>query len=253
MNVGHMSSKIKYLNKNRDILIFKMDDSFDVSCINSFSNIEYKIFDNNYIMIRYIEDDKEKICNKWIIKYNYECVYEDHNYIEAIRLLLKYISMSSQLDAKDVYQVGKMYLNVRNYRLAQGYLLLASLLCNSREYMETYQYCLSKLNNKCDYRRDLIDSDKLNLIIDDMLTNIGVIDNIIDKYELSDEEKLMVKIYLCQELYKYGDKKRAEKILLGIKKMKNIDKAVLGLLEYTEKNRAVISKKKKRELLKSKD
>lgn len=246
MNIGHMASKIKYLSKTRDILFFKLSDNFDISCIDSFPNIEYKVFENDYIMIRYLENDKDKICNKGIIKYNYECVYEDHNYIEAIRLLLKYISMSKQLNAEDVYQVGRMYLNVKNYRLAQVYLHLASVLCNSKGYVDTYQYCLSKILNGSDYKRDLIESDKLNLIIKDMLLNIGMVDKIIDKYELTVEEKLMVKIYLCQELYKYGDRKRAEKILLSIKKMKDIDNTVDGLLDYTEKNRAVISKKKKR-------
>ena len=74
--------------------------------------------------------------------------------------------------------------------------MLASILCECQEYSDMYQYCLSKLDVKREYKKDLIDSDKLNLIINDLLLNIGSIDEIIEKYELTEDEKLMVKIYL---------------------------------------------------------
>ena len=96
-------------------------------------------------------------------------------------------------------------------------------------------------------------SDKLNLIINDILLNIGAIDQIIDEYELTNEEKLIVKIYLAQELYKYGDIKRAEKIILSIKKIEYPGDIVEGLLEYTQKNRALITKQRKRTLHKDED
>ena len=123
-------------------------------------------------------------------------------------------------------------------------------MCNSREYKNAYYYCCQTKNY---HRKDLINSDKLNLIINDILLNIGAIDQIIDEYELTNEEKLIVKIYLAQELYKYRDIKRAEKIILSIKKMEYLSDIVEGLLEYTEKNRALIAKQRKRTLHKDED
>lgn len=253
MDKAYIEHKIKYLNRKRDILFFQIDEHFDIDVINSMENIECRIFDEKYLMIRYLEKDKAKINTKKIIRYNYECVLEDRNYVEAIRLLLKYISMCDKLVAQDIYQVGKMYLNIKNYQVSCGYLLLASILCECQEYSDMYQYCLSKLDVKREYKKDLIDSDKLNLIINDLLLNIGSIDEIIEKYELTEDEKLMVKIYLVQELYKYGDKKRADKIILDIKRIDNKTSDVNGLLEYTEKNRAILAKKKKRILSQNKD
>ena len=238
------------LAKSRKILISKVNEKIEVS---SGENLECYTFEykhNNFVMVRYLETDEEKLANKEAIRHNYECAYEDHNYPEAIKLLLKYISMCSELNAEDIYQVGQMYMKLHNYSIAREYLLLACHLCNSREYKNAYYYCCQTKNY---HRKDLINSDKLNLIINDILLNIGAIDQIIDEYELTNEEKLIVKIYLAQELYKYRDIKRAEKIILSIKKMEYHSNIVEGLLEYTEKNRALIAKQRKRTLHKDED
>lgn len=238
------------LAKSRKILISKVNEKIEVS---SGENLECYTFEykhNNFVMVRYLETDEEKLANKEAIRHNYECAYEDHNYPEAIKLLLKYISMCSELNAEDIYQVGQMYMKLHNYSIAREYLLLACHLCNSREYKNAYYYCCKTKNY---HRKDLINSDKLNLIINDILLNIGAIDQIIDEYELTNEEKLIVKIYLAQELYKYRDIKRAEKIILSIKKMEYHSDIVEGLLEYTEKNRALIAKQRKRTLHKDED
>lgn len=238
------------LAKSRKILISKVNEKIEVS---SGENLECYTFEykhNNFVMVRYLETDEEKLANKEAIRHNYECAYEDHNYPEAIKLLLKYISMCSELNAEDIYQVGQMYMKLHNYSIAREYLLLACHLCNSREYKNAYYYCCQTKNY---HRKDLINSDKLNLIINDILLNIGAIDQIIDEYELTNEEKLIVKIYLAQELYKYRDIKRAEKIILSIKKMEYHSDIVEGLLEYTEKNRALIAKQRKRTLHKDED
>ena len=238
------------LAKSRKILISKVNEKIEVS---SGENLECYTFEykhNNFVMVRYLETDEEKLANKEAIRHNYECAYEDHNYPEAIKLLLKYISMCSELNAEDIYQVGQMYMKLHNYSIAREYLLLACHLCNSREYKNAYYYCCQTKNY---HRKDLINSDKLNLIINDILLNIGAIDQIIDEYELTNEEKLIVKIYLAQELYKYSDIKRAEKIILSIKKMEYHSDIVEGLLEYTEKNRALIAKQRKRTLHKDED
>lgn len=238
------------LAKSRKILISKVNEKIEVS---SGENLECYTFEykhNNFVMVRYLETDEEKLANKEAIRHNYECAYEDHNYPEAIKLLLKYISMCSELNAEDIYQVGQMYMKLHNYSIAREYLLLACHLCNSREYKNAYYYCCQTKNY---HRKDLINSDKLNLIINDILLNIGAIDQIIDEYELTNEEKLIVKIYLAQELYKYRDIKRAEKIILSIKKMEYHSDIVEGLLEYTEKNRVLIAKQRKRTLHKDED
>ena len=238
------------LAKSRKILISKVNEKIEVS---SGENLECYTFEykhNNFVMVRYLETDEEKLANKEAIRHNYECAYEDHNYPEAIKLLLKYISMCSELNAEDIYQVGQMYMKLHNYSIAREYLLLACHLCNSREYKNAYYHCCQTKNY---HRKDLINSDKLNLIINDILLNIGAIDQIIDEYELTNEEKLIVKIYLAQELYKYSDIKRAEKIILSIKKMEYLSDIVEGLLEYTEKNRALIAKQRKRTLHKDED
>lgn len=252
----YIEHKIRYLNKNRDILLLLINDKFDINSIKKTENFEFREFEYNnkrYLMIRYLDNGKNKDGIKRVSKYNYECAYEDHNYTEAIRLFLKYISMCEQLNAKDIYQVGKMYLNIKNYQLAQRYLLLASMLCDCKEYSDMYQYCLSKYHAKGDYKKDLISSDKLNLIINDVLLNIGIMDEVVGEYELTEDEKIMVKIYLVQELYKYGDKKRADKLLLDIKKINNRGDIVTGLLEYTEKNIPLITKQRKRILSKNED
>lgn len=234
------------LVKNREILLRKLTEDIEVGSTENFECKTFEYKNKKFVIVRYLETDEGKLKNKSIIRHNYECAYEDHNYIEAIRLLLRYISMCSELDPKDVYMVGQMYLNLHNYNVAREYLLIACHLCDCKEYRNAYYYCQSKNYKRKDYREDLISSDKLNLIINDLLLNIGSIDQTIDEYELTKEEKLLVKIYLCQELYKYGDTKRAEKILLNIKKMENTGSVVEGLLEYTEKNRALITKKTKR-------
>lgn len=234
------------LVKNREILLCKVDTDIEVGSNENFECKSFEYKNKKFIMMRYLETDPEKLKNISVIRHNYECAYEDHNYIEAIRLLLRYISMCSELNPKDVYMVGQMYLNIHNYNVAREYLLIACHLCDCKEYKNAYYYCQSKNYKRKDYREDLINSDKLNLIINDILLNIGSIDQTIDEYELTKEEKLLVKIYLCQELFKYGDTKRAEKILLSIKKTENIGTVVEGLLEYTEKNRALITKQRKR-------
>ena len=238
------------LAKSRKILISKVNEKIEVSSGENFECYTFEYKHNNFVMVRYLETDEEKLANKEAIRHNYECAYEDHNYPEAIKLLLKYISMCSKLNAEDIYQVGQMYMKLHNYSIAREYLLLACHLCNSREYKNAYYYCCQTKNY---HRKDLINSDKLNLIINDILLNIGAIDQIIDEYELTNEEKLIVKIYLAQELYKYRDIKRAEKIILSIKKMEYLSDIVEGLLEYTEKNRALIAKQRKRTLHKDED
>ena len=238
------------LAKSRKILISKVNEKIEVSSSENFECYTFEYKHNNFVMVRYLETDEEKLANKEAIRHNYECAYEDHNYPEAIKLLLKYISMCSELNAEDIYQVGQMYMKLHNYSIAREYLLLACHLCNSREYKNAYYYCCQTKNY---HRKDLINSDKLNLIINDILLNIGAIDQIIDEYELTNEEKLIVKIYLAQELYKYRDIKRAEKIILSIKKMEYHSDIVEGLLEYTEKNRALIAKQRKRTLHKDED
>lgn len=238
------------LAKSRKILISKVNEKIEVSSGENFECYTFEYKHNNFVMVRYLETDEEKLANKEAIRHNYECAYEDHNYPEAIKLLLKYISMCSELNAEDIYQVGQMYMKLHNYSIAREYLLLACHLCNSREYKNAYYYCCKTKNY---HRKDLINSDKLNLIINDILLNIGAIDQIIDEYELTNEEKLIVKIYLAQELYKYRDIKRAEKIILSIKKMEYHSDIVEGLLEYTEKNRALIAKQRKRTLHKDED
>lgn len=238
------------LAKSRKILISKVNEKIEVSSGENFECYTFEYKHNNFVMVRYLETDEEKLANKEAIRHNYECAYEDHNYPEAIKLLLKYISMCSELNAEDIYQVGQMYMKLHNYSIAREYLLLACHLCNSREYKNAYYYCCQTKNY---HRKDLINSDKLNLIINDILLNIGAIDQIIDEYELTNEEKLIVKIYLAQELYKYRDIKRAEKIILSIKKMEYLSDIVEGLLEYTEKNRALIAKQRKRTLHKDED
>ena len=238
------------LAKSRKILISKVNEKIEVSSGENFECYTFEYKHNNFVMVRYLETDEEKLANKETIRHNYECAYEDHNYPEAIKLLLKYISMCSELNAEDIYQVGQMYMKLHNYSIAREYLLLACHLCNSREYKNAYYYCCQTKNY---HRKDLINSDKLNLIINDILLNIGAIDQIIDEYELTNEEKLIVKIYLAQELYKYRDIKRAEKIILSIKKMEYHSDIVEGLLEYTEKNRALIAKQRKRTLHKDED
>ena len=238
------------LAKSRKILISKVNEKIEVSSSENFECYTFEYKHNNFVMVRYLETDEEKLANKEAIRHNYECAYEDHNYPEAIKLLLKYISMCSELNAEDIYQVGQMYMKLHNYSIAREYLLLACHLCNSREYKNAYYYCCQTKNY---HRKDLINSDKLNLIINDILLNIGAIDQIIDEYELTNEEKLIVKIYLAQELYKYSDIKRAEKIILSIKKMEYLSDIVEGLLEYTEKNRALIAKQRKRTLHKDED
>ena len=238
------------LAKSRKILISKVNEKIEVVSSENFECYTFEYKHNNFVMVRYLETDEEKLANKEAIRHNYECAYEDHNYPEAIKLLLKYISMCSELNAEDIYQVGQMYMKLHNYSIAREYLLLACHLCNSREYKNAYYYCCKTKNY---HRKDLINSDKLNLIINDILLNIGAIDQIIDEYELTNEEKLIVKIYLAQELYKYRDIKRAEKIILSIKKMEYLSDIVEGLLEYTEKNRALIAKQRKRTLHKDED
>ena len=238
------------LAKSRKILISKVNEKIEVVSSENFECYTFEYKHNNFVMVRYLETDEEKLANKEAIRHNYECAYEDHNYPEAIKLLLKYISMCSELNAEDIYQVGQMYMKLHNYSIAREYLLLACHLCNSREYKNAYYYCCQTKNY---HRKDLINSDKLNLIINDILLNIGAIDQIIDEYELTNEEKLIVKIYLAQELYKYRDIKRAEKIILSIKKMEYHSDIVEGLLEYTEKNRALIAKQRKRTLHKDED
>lgn len=238
------------LAKSRKILISKVNEKIEVESSENFECYTFEYKHNNFVMVRYLETDEEKLANKEAIRHNYECAYEDHNYPEAIKLLLKYISMCSELNAEDIYQVGQMYMKLHNYSIAREYLLLACHLCNSREYKNAYYYCCQTKNY---HRKDLINSDKLNLIINDILLNIGAIDQIIDEYELTNEEKLIVKIYLAQELYKYRDIKRAEKIILSIKKMEYHSDIVEGLLEYTEKNRALIAKQRKRTLHKDED
>lgn len=238
------------LAKSRKILISKVNEKIEVESSENFECYTFEYKNNNFVMARYLETDEEKLANKEAIRHNYECAYEDHNYPEAIKLLLKYISMCSELNAEDIYQVGQMYMKLHNYSIAREYLLLACHLCNSREYKNAYYYCCQTKNY---HRKDLINSDKLNLIINDILLNIGAIDQIIDEYELTNEEKLIVKIYLAQELYKYRDIKRAEKIILSIKKMEYLSDIVEGLLEYTEKNRALIAKQRKRTLHKDED
>lgn len=238
------------LAKSRKILISKVNEKIEVESSENFECYTFEYKNNNFVMARYLETDEEKLANKEAIRHNYECAYEDHNYPEAIKLLLKYISMCSELNAEDIYQVGQMYMKLHNYSIAREYLLLACHLCNSREYKNAYYYCCKTKNY---HRKDLINSDKLNLIINDILLNIGAIDQIIDEYELTNEEKLIVKIYLAQELYKYRDIKRAEKIILSIKKMEYHSDIVEGLLEYTEKNRALIAKQRKRTLHKDED
>ena len=238
------------LAKSRKILISKVNEKIEVESSENFECYTFEYKHNNFVMVRYLETDEEKLANKEAIRHNYECAYEDHNYPEAIKLLLKYISMCSELNAEDIYQVGQMYMKLHNYSIAREYLLLACHLCNSREYKNAYYYCCQTKNYHC---KDLINSDKLNLIINDILLNIGAIDQIIDEYELTNEEKLIVKIYLAQELYKYRDIKRAEKIILSIKKMEYHSDIVEGLLEYTEKNRALIAKQRKRTLHKDED
>lgn len=238
------------LAKSRKILISKVNEKIEVSSSENLECYTFEYKHNNFVMVRYLETDEEKLANKEAIRHNYECAYEDHNYPEAIKLLLKYISMCSELNAEDIYQVGQMYMKLHNYSIAREYLLLACHLCNSREYKNAYYYCCQTKNY---HRKDLINSDKLNLIINDILLNIGAIDQIIDEYELTNEEKLIVKIYLAQELYKYRDIKRAEKIILSIKKMEYHSDIVEGLLEYTEKNRALIAKQRKRTLHKDED
>ena len=238
------------LAKSRKILISKVNEKIEVSSGENFECYTFEYKHNNFVMVRYLETDEEKLANKEAIRHNYECAYEDHNYPEAIKLLLKYISMCSELNAEDIYQVGQMYMKLHNYSIAREYLLLACHLCNSREYKNAYYYCCQTKNY---HRKDLINSDKLNLIINDILLNIGAIDQIIDEYELTNEEKLIVKIYLAQELYKYRDIKRAEKIILSIKKMEYLSDIVEGLLEYTEKNKALIAKQRKRTLHKDED
>ena len=59
--------------------------------INSMENIECRIFDEKYLMIRYLEKDKTKINTKKIIRYNYECVLEDRNYVEATFKIYIYV------------------------------------------------------------------------------------------------------------------------------------------------------------------
>lgn len=238
------------LAKSRKILISKVNEKIEVGSSENLECYTFEYKHNNFVMVRYLETDEEKLANKEAIRHNYECAYEDHNYPEAIKLLLKYISMCSELNAEDIYQVGQMYMKLHNYSIAREYLLLACHLCNSREYKNAYYYCCQTKNY---HRKDLINSDKLNLIINDILLNIGAIDQIIDEYELTNEEKLIVKIYLAQELYKYRDIKRAEKIILSIKKMEYHSDIVEGLLEYTEKNRALIAKQRKRTLHKDED
>ena len=242
--------KMNSLAKSREILISKINEKIEVGSSENFECYTFEYKHNNFVMVRYLETDEEKLANKEAIRHNYECAYEDHNYPEAIKLLLKYISMCSELNAEDIYQVGQMYMKLHNYSIAREYLLLACHLCNSREYKNAYYYCCKTKNY---HRKDLINSDKLNLIINDILLNIGAIDQIIDEYELTNEEKLIVKIYLAQELYKYSDIKRAEKIILSIKKMEYLSDIVEGLLEYTEKNRALIAKQRKRTLHKDED
>ena len=245
--------KMNKLVKSREILISKVNEKIEVGSSENFECYTFEYKHNNFVMVRYLETDEEKLANKEAIRHNYECAYEDHNYPEAIRLLLKYISMCSELNAEDIYKVGQMYMDLHNYYIAREYLLVACYLCDSNEYKNAYYCCQSKNYQRKDYRKDLINSDKLNLIINDILLNIGAIDQIIDEYELTNEEKLIVKIYLAQELYKYGDIKRAEKIILSIKKMEYTGDIVKGLLEYTEKNRALITKQRKRTLHKDED
>ena len=90
-----------------------------------------------------------------------------------------------------------MYMKLHNYSIAREYLLLACHLCNSREYKNAY-YCCQTKNY---HRKDLINSDKLNLIINDILLNIGAIDQIIDEYEqwekeLTEREEALSKGYV---------------------------------------------------------
>ena len=75
MDKACIEHKIKYLNRKRDILFFQIDEHFDMDVINSMENIECRIFDEKYLMIRYLEKDKAKINTKKIIRYNYKLKY----------------------------------------------------------------------------------------------------------------------------------------------------------------------------------
>ena len=112
-----------------------------------------------------------------------------------------------------------------------------------RYLLEDYGYDMPKEDNKI--------LDKAFQITENLISGL---ENDIKIFKtLTNEEKLIVKIYLAQELYKYSDIKRAEKIILSIKKMEYLSDIVEGLLEYTEKNRALIAKQRKRTLHKDED